>query len=191
MGMKRSEKLKGKEKVAAHKRDYVRYGIAAAAGCAVIAIVLFFVLSLSGAKAGDTVSVLYIGTLDNGTVFDSNVNKTPLTFTIGAHTVIPGFEEGVIGMSRDQVKTVHIPSDKAYGQYQSDLVRTVSRSLFPAGTTPEAGMYYSVQNPTDGTTNIMKVVNVTEDTVTIDQNHMLAGENLTFMIRLIGIGTAK
>jgi peptidylprolyl isomerase len=191
MGMKRSEKLKGKEKVAAHKRDYVRYGIAAAAGCAIIAIALFFVLSPPGAKAGDTVSVLYIGTLDNGTVFDSNVNKTALTFTIGAHTVIPGFEEGVIGMSRDQVKTVHIPSDKAYGQYQSDLVRTVNRSLFPAGTTPEAGMYYSVQNPTDGTTNIMKVVNVTEDTVTIDQNHMLAGENLTFMIRLIGIGTAK
>jgi FKBP-type peptidyl-prolyl cis-trans isomerase 2 len=52
-------------------------------------------------------------------------------------------------------------------------------------------MYYSVRNPTDGTTSIIKVINVTEDTVTIDQNHMLAGENLTFMIRLIGIGTAK
>ena len=189
--MKRSEKLKGKEKVAARKRDYVRYGIAAAAVCAVIAIVLFFALSPAGAKAGDTVSVLYIGTLDNGTVFDSNVNKTPLSFTPGSHTVIPGFEDAVIGMSKGQVKTVHIPADKAYGQYQSDLVSTVSRSVFPAGTPPEIGMYYSVRNPTDGSTNIVKVVNVTEDTVTIDQNHMLAGENLTFMIRLIGIEAAK
>jgi peptidylprolyl isomerase len=189
--MKRSEKLKGKEKIAERKRDYVRYGIAAAAGCAVIAIVLFFVLNPAGAKAGDTVSVLYIGTLDNGTVFDSNVNKTPLSFTPGSHTVIPGFEDAVIGMSRGQVKTVHIPADKAYGQYQSDLVSTVSRSLFSAEIPPEIGMYYTVRNPTDGSTNVVKVVNVTKDTVTIDQNHMLAGQNLTFMIRLIGITPAK
>lgn len=189
--MKKSEKAKGKEKVAARKRDYVRYGIAAAAGCAVIAIVLFFALSPAGAKAGDTVSVLYIGTLENGTVFDSNVNKTPLSFTLGSNTVIPGFEDAVIGMSKDQVKTVHIPADKAYGQYQSDLVSTVSRSLFSVDTPPSPGMYYSVRNPTDGSTSIVKVVNVTQDTVTIDQNHMLAGQNLTFMIRLIGISQGK
>ncbi len=187
MGMKRSEKLKGKKKAAARKRDYLRYGIIAAAGVAVIAIVLFFLLNFAGAKAGDTVSVFYIGTLDNGTVFDSNENKTPLVFTVGAHTVIPGFEDAVIGMSNGQVKTVHIPADKAYGQYQSDLVRTVNRSVFPAGTLPETGMYYSVRNPADGSTNVVKVLNVTRDTVTIDQNHMLAGQNLTFMIRLAAI----
>ena len=189
--MKRSEKLKGKEKVAARKRDYVRYGIAAAAGCAVIAIVLFFALSPAGAKAGDTVSVLYIGTLDNGTVFDSNVNKTPLSFTPGSHTVIPGFEDAVTGMIKGQVKTVHIPTEKAYGQYQSDLVRTVNRSLFGPEVTPETGMYYTFSNPADGSTSIVKVTNVTRDTVTIDQNHMLAGQNLTFMIRLIGIGAVQ
>ncbi len=189
--MKRSEKLRGKEKAAARKRNYVLYGIAVAAGCAVIAIILFFVLNPAGAKAGDTVSVLYIGTLDNGTVFDSNVNKTPLSFTLGSHTVIHGFEDAVIGMSKGQVKTVHIPTDKAYGQYQSDLILTVNRSVFPAGTPPDVGMYYSVRNPTDGTVNVVKVINVTQDTVTIDQNHMLAGQNLTFMIRLIWIEAAK
>jgi peptidylprolyl isomerase len=67
----------------------------------------------------------------------------------------------------------------------------VNRSVFPAGTPPEAGMYYTVRNPADGTTSIVKVVNVTQDTVTIDQNHMLAGQNLTFMIRLIGISQGK
>jgi FKBP-type peptidyl-prolyl cis-trans isomerase 2 len=191
MGMKRSEKRKGKEKAAARKRGYLRYGIIAAAGVAAIAIVLFFLLNPAGAKAGDTVSVIYIGTLDNGTVFDSNVNKTPLSFTLGSHTVIPGFEDAVTGMSRDQVKTVHIPADKAYGQYQSDLVRTVNRSLFGPEVTPETGMYYTFSNPADGSTSIVKVTNVTRDTVTIDQNHMLAGQNLTFMIRLIGIGAVQ
>jgi peptidylprolyl isomerase len=191
MGMKRSEKLKGKEKVAARKQNYIHYGIAAAACFAVLVVVLFFVFSATGAKAGDSVSVLYIGTLENGTVFDSNLNKTPLTFTLGAHTVIPGFEDAVTGMSKGEVKTIHIPADKAYGQYQSELVSTVSRSLFSADTPPVTNNYYSVRNPTDGSINVVKVVNVTRDTVTIDQNHMLAGENLTFMIRLIGINLVK
>jgi len=189
--MKKSEKLKGKEKVAARKKDYLRYGIAAAAGCAVIAIVLFFAFSTAGAKAGDTVSVLYIGTLDNGTVFDSNVNKTPLSFIPGSHTVIPGFEDAVIGMSKDQVKTVHIPADKAYGPYREELVYAVNRSLFGTDTVPETGMYYSLVNPADGSPHVVKVVNVTRNTVTIDENHMLAGQDLTFMIRIIGIEAAK
>jgi peptidylprolyl isomerase len=191
MKMKKSEKLKGKEKAEAKKNAYIRYGIAAAIGCAVLAVILFFVFSTTGAKTGDSVSVLYIGTLENGTVFDSNLNKTPLTFTLGAHTVIPGFEDAVTGMSKGEVKTVHIPVDRAYGQYQSELVSTVNRSLFPADTPPVAGMYYSVRNPADGSVNVVKVVSVTRDTVTIDQNHMLAGENLTFMIRLIGINLVK
>jgi peptidylprolyl isomerase len=191
MGMKRSEKLKGKEKVAARKQNYIHYGIATAACFAVLVVVLFFVFSATGAKAGDSVSVLYIGTLENGTVFDSNLNKTPLTFTLGAHTVIPGFEDAVTGMSKGEVRTIHIPADKAYGQYQSELVSTVSRSLFSADTPPVTNNYYSVRNPTDGSINVVKVVNVTRDTVTIDQNHMLAGENLTFMIRLIGINLVK
>ncbi|WAC05605.1 MAG: FKBP-type peptidyl-prolyl cis-trans isomerase [Methanoregula sp.] len=189
--MKKSEKLKGKDKTEAKKQTYIRYGIAAAACCAVLAIVLFLVLSPTGAKTGDSVSVLYIGTLENGTVFDSNLNKTPLTFTLGAHTVIPGFEDAVIGMNKGEVKTVHIPVDRAYGQYQSELLSTVSRSLFPADAPPVTGMYYSVRNPTDSSVNVVKVVNVMQDSVTIDQNHMLAGQNLTFMIRLIGINLVK
>jgi peptidylprolyl isomerase len=139
------------------------------------------------AKDGDTVSVLYIGMLENGSVFDSNVDKTPLEFTLGAHTVIPGFEDAVTGMRTGQVKTVHLPVEKAYGPYRSDLVMTVSRSLFPADTPLETGTYYSVNNPAGGATNVVKVVGVSGDTVAIDQNHMLAGRNLTFTIRLDGI----
>ena len=189
--MRKSEKAKGKERAVEKKRQTLYYAIGGAALCILVAAVLFFMLNPSVAKAGDTVSVLYIGTLENGSVFDSNVNKTPLTFTVGAHTVIPGFEDAVIGMSKGQVKTVQIPFDKAYGPYRNDLFLTVNRSMFPADTPTEIGMYYSVRNPADGSTNLVKVVNVTRNTVTIDQNHMLAGQNLTLMIRLFGFGSGK
>ena len=185
--MKKSEKAKGKERAAEKKKTVLYYAIAGAAVCIIAAVVLFLVFSTAGAKDGDTVSVLYVGMLENGSVFDSNVNTTPLVFTLGAHTVIPGFEDAVIGMSKGQVRTVHIPVDRAYGPYRSDLFMTVNRSLFPAGTPLEIGTYYSVRNPADGSTNVVKIVGVSSDTVTIDQNHLLAGKNLTFMIRLVGI----
>jgi peptidylprolyl isomerase len=189
--MKKSGKIKGKERDAAKKKKYMQYGIIAAVCIAAAIVLSIIVAGPAGAKAGDTVSVLYIGTLDNGTVFDTNVNSTPLVFTIGAHTVIPGFEEAVAGMDKGQVKTIHIPVDKAYGPYRSDLVRVVNRSKFPPDAKPEVGQLYTLRNTTDGTTSIAKVINVTGDSVTIDENHMLAGQNLTFMIRLIGITQGK
>jgi len=189
--MKKSEKAKGKERAAAKKNKTRMFVIGGAAALVIAAVVLFYVLNPAVAKTGDSVAVLYIGTLENGTVFDSNVNSTPLTFTIGAHTVIPGFEDAVIGMGKDQVKTVHIPVDKAYGFYNDKLVRAVNRSLFRSDSPPQPGMYYTVTDPADGSAHIVKVLNVTTDTVTIDQNHILAGQNLTFMIRVVGITPAK
>jgi peptidylprolyl isomerase len=189
--MKKSEKAKGKERTESKKKQTTLYVIAGVAVCIIVAVILFFTLNPAVVKSGDMVSVLYIGTLENGSVFDSNVNKTPLTFTVGAHTVIPGFEDAVIGMSKDQVKTVHIPFDKAYGSYRDDLVSTVNRSLFPADSPPQAGMYYTVTNPADGSAHILRILSFTKDTVTIDGNHMLAGQNLTFMIRVVGITPAK
>lgn len=189
--MKKLEKPKGRKRAEEKKKTVLYYAIAGAAVCIMAAVVLFFAFGTAAAKDGDTVSVLYVGMLENGSVFDSNVNTTPLVFTLGAHKVIPGFEGAVIGMSKGQVKTVHIPVDTAYGPYRSDLLMTVNRSLFPADTPLEIGTYYSVRNPADGSPNVVKVVDVSGDTVTIDQNHLLAGQNLTFTIRLVGIEAAK
>lgn len=186
MGMKKSEKLKGKEKIAAKKQKQVRYGVVAAACCIIIAIVLLAVFNPFVAKVGDTVQVYYTGTLDDGTVFDTNTNSTPLVFRIGAHTVIPGFEEAMIGMSTNQVKTVHIPVDKAYGPYRSELVRVVNRSGPLANVTFHVGDLYSIRGTSDGATSLVKILNVTPGTVIWDENHLLAGKNLTFEIRLVG-----
>lgn len=185
--MKKSEKIKGKEAVAARKKKQVQYGILAATVIVIVAIIIITLFNPFVAKTGDTVEVYYTGTLDNGTVFDTNENAAPLTFTLGKAMVIPGFEEAVAGMSVNEVKTVRIASEKAYGSYNTSLIHVVNRSVFPANVTPVAGQYYAIKSMVDGTVNYVKIINVTSSTVTIDENHELAGQNLTFSIRLAGI----
>jgi len=185
--MKKTGKTKGKEQVSEKKKRTWLYAAAGIAACIIIALFVLIALNSVPAKEGDKVSVFYVGMLDNGSVFDSNVNRTPLTFTIGAHTVIPGFENAVIGMKKGEVKTVLIPPEQAYGLYRNDLVYTVNRTEFTSDTPPAPGLYYTVTNPKYNTTSRVKIVNVTDSTVTIDANHMLAGQNLTFVIHLVGI----
>ena len=186
-GMKKSEKIKGKEAVAARKKKQVMYGILAAAGILFIAIIGIALFNPFVAKTGDTVEVYYTGALDNGTIFDTNENAAPLIFTLGKGMVIPGFDVAVAGMSVNEVKTVRIPSEKAYGLYNSSLVHVMNRSVFPSNVTPVTGQYYSIKSMIDGTVNYVKIINVTSSTVTFDENHELAGQNLTFSIRLVGI----
>jgi peptidylprolyl isomerase len=185
--MKKSEKIKGKEAVAARKKLQVRYGLLVAAGIIIIAVLWFVMFNPLVAKTGDTVAVYYTGTLDDGTVFDTNLHGTPLAFTLGEGAVIPGFEEAVTGMAVNDIKTVKIPPEKAYGLYNSSLVHVLNRSALPANMTPVAGQYYSIRRTTDDSVSVIKIVNVTPTTITWDENHELAGKNLTFTIRLVSI----
>jgi peptidylprolyl isomerase len=185
--MKKSEKLKGKQAVAIKKKKQIQYGLVAGAGVVIVAILLLVVFNPFVAKAGDTVNVFYNGTLDDGTVFDSNINGTPLTFTVGKGMVIPGFEEAVVGMAVNNEKTVRISPEKAYGLYNASFVHVVNRSAFPSNLTPVVGQYYSVRSTIDGSESSVKVINVTASTITLDENHALAGQNLTFTIRLVAI----
>jgi len=185
--MKKSEKIKGKEAVAARKKLQVRYGLLVAAGIIIIAVLWFVMFNPLVAKTGDTVAVYYTGTLDDGTVFDTNLNASPLAFTLGKGTVIPGFEEAVAGMAVNDVKTTQISPEKAYGTYNSSLVHVLNRSALPANMTFVAGQYYSIRRTTDGVVSVIKIINVTPTTITWDENHELAGKNLTFTLRLVSI----
>ncbi len=159
--MKKSEKIKGKQAVALQKKKQFRYGLLAGAGVVIVAIIVLVFFNPFVVKAGDTVKVFYTGTLDDGTIFDSNVNGTPLTFTVGKGMVIPGFEEAVIGMAANSEKTVKISPEKAYGLYNTSLIHVVNRSAFPSNLTPAVGQYYSVQSTIDGSESSVKVINVT------------------------------
>jgi peptidylprolyl isomerase len=187
--MKKSEKTKGKVAAEARKKTLRTYGIVIAVGVVIIAIAAFLILmNPVVAKTGDTVEVYYTGLLDNGSIFDQNLNKTPLEFTLGAGNVIQGFDEAVTGMAVNSEKTVHIPVDKAYGPYNPALVVTVNRSSFPTDQEPIIGSHWSVSTPS-GATGMVKIVNVTPKTITVDENNDVAGENLTFIIKLVKIVT--
>lgn len=142
---------------------------------------------MTTAKKGDKVKVHYTGRLDDGTVFDSSANSDPLEFTIGSGTIIPGFEQAVIGMTQGESKTEKISTENAYGPYMSEMVLTVDRQQIPADIEPEIGQQLQLQHPSGGIIPVV-ITEIAQETITLDANHPLAGENLTFDIQLVEIG---
>ncbi|MDD3433442.1 MAG: peptidylprolyl isomerase [Tepidiphilus sp.] len=138
------------------------------------------------AKAGDTVQVHYTGKFDDGSVFDSSAGREPLEFTVGSGQVIPGFEQAVEGMAVGQTKTVTIPAAEAYGDRVAEAVLQVPREQLPPDLEPEVGQRLVMQSR-DGRQIPIVVVEVTEDSITIDANHPLAGRDLTFEIELVSV----
>lgn len=138
------------------------------------------------AKAGDTVQVHYTGKFDDGSVFDSSAGREPLEFTVGSGQVIPGFEQAVEGMAVGQTKTVTIPAAEAYGDRVAEAVLQVPREQLPPDLEPEVGQQLVMQSR-DGRQIPIVVVEVTEDSITIDANHPLAGRDLTFEIELVAV----
>jgi peptidylprolyl isomerase len=141
---------------------------------------------MSQAKNGDTVKAHYTGTLDDGTEFDSSSGGEPLEFMLGSGQVIPGFESAVEGMEVGDSKSVRIEADDAYGPRHDQLIQEVPRSALPDDLNPEAGMTLQSKTP-DGNVTMMKVTEVTDESITVDANHPLAGEALIFDIELVAI----
>ncbi|HEX7153033.1 MAG TPA: FKBP-type peptidyl-prolyl cis-trans isomerase [Thermoanaerobaculia bacterium] len=139
------------------------------------------------AKRGDTVHVHYKGTLDDGTVFDSSEGGEPLTFTLGSGDVIPGFETAIEGMAKGETRTQRIDVENAYGVRRDELVFTVGREQMPEGTEIEVGDMLQVGFP-DGSSAAVQVAAMDAQSVTLDANHPLAGQALTFELQLVEIG---
>ena len=138
------------------------------------------------AKHGDTVKVHYTGKLDDGTVFDSSTDRDPLEFTIGEGLVIPGFERAVIGMTPGDSRTELIPNEQAYGPHLEDMVVVVDRQQMPAEIEPSIGQQLEVQQPSGQVIPVV-ITDLSDEAVTLDANHPLAGEDLTFDIQLVEI----
>lgn len=141
---------------------------------------------MSKAKANDTVKVHYTGTLTNGQVFDSSIERDPLQFTVGGGQMIKGFDEAVNGMELNEKKKVTIPCAEAYGEKNDQLIQEVPRTDLPEDMKPEAGQTLVATNQ-DGQQTHVLVKEVAEDVITIDANHPLAGQDLIFEIELIEI----
>ena len=138
------------------------------------------------AQAGDTVKIHYKGTLDDGSVFDSSEGREPLGFRLGTGQVIQGFDDAVRGMNVGERKTVRIPPGEAYGEARDDLFLVVERRQLPSETPLELGASLTIQQP-DGRPVPVSVSAMDDDTVTLNANHPLAGQALTFALELVSI----
>jgi peptidylprolyl isomerase len=141
---------------------------------------------LSKVKDGATVKVHYTGTLENGEVFDSSENREPLEFTLGQGQLIPGFEKAVTGLDVGESTTVDIPSAEAYGEAREDLIITVPKNQLPDDIEPQIGMQLQVNQP-DGQPVPVRITEIGEEELTLDANHPLAGQDLTFKIELVEV----
>jgi peptidylprolyl isomerase len=142
---------------------------------------------MTAAKSGDNVKVHYTGTLNDGSQFDSSEGREPLEFTLGAGHVIPGFDEAVTGMTVGDSKTVTILADEAYGARNDEMIQQVPRSAIPDDIELETGLVLSASGP-QGQTLSFTVVAFDDAEVTVDGNHPLAGQDLTFALELVSIG---
>ena len=141
-------------------------------------------------KNGDTVNVHYHGKLTDGSTFDSSEGRDPLQFTVGSGQVIKGFDDGVTGMEIGQKKTIEIPVESAYGPKDDAMVVDFPKANFPPDLNPEIGMQL---NMTNGAGHVIPVtiVEVGDESVTLDANHPLAGKDLIFDIELVEIEGSK
>lgn len=141
---------------------------------------------MTQAKSGDTVRIHYTGTLADGTQFDSSDGRDPLEFALGGGQVIPGFDSAVDGMAVGENKSVTIEPDQAYGERHEQLVQQVPKNALPEDMEPAVGMQLQSQSP-DGQVMNLVITDVADETITVDANHPLAGQALTFAIELVEI----
>lgn len=141
---------------------------------------------MAGAKKGDQVKVFYVGRLADGSIFDSSEGQAPLEFVVGRKEVIRGFDQAVLGMTPGEVKTLTLAAEQAYGTHREEMVAEVGRADVPAQLKMVVGNHLELTRE-DGEPIVVKIVALDETTVTLDANHPLAGQDLTFEIRLLDI----
>ena len=138
------------------------------------------------AQNGDRVTVHYIGTLDNGHIFDQRDGDEPLSFVIGAGEIFPDMETAIIGMKVGDVKNIHLAAEQAYGLRLDENLLKVSRNLFPADRELRIGRKLNIELA-GNEQRMMRIRHVDEQEVLLDGNHDLAGCDLTFALELMEI----
>lgn len=137
------------------------------------------------AKSGDTVKINYIGSLEDGTVFNESYKEKPLEFTMGKD-LIAGFSNAIIGMEEGESKKVTVEPEEAYGLHNMDLIFTVDGRKLPETTNPELGTILQLAVGPGKVSNVA-ITSIEGATITVDGNHPLAGKRLTFDITLLEI----
>ncbi len=141
---------------------------------------------MAKAKPGDTVRVRFRGVLEDGTVFDETEKEAPLVFLIGEGSVIPIFEHIVVGMSPGEKRSEKIHYEQGFGPSDENKITVMDRDKFPKDAKLEIGEQVQMKRD-DGRDYKVAITEVTDDKVTLDGNHPLAGKNFSFEIELLSI----
>ena len=140
-------------------------------------------------KSGDVVRIHYTGKLTDGTEFDSSAGRDPLEFEVGAGQIISGLDDHVNGLSVGEKSSVTIPAAQAYGPHDPNRVQPVPRAQIPEGIDLAVGTRLQATTP-DGQPLALTVVDLSEEEVTVDANHPLAGQDLVFDVEVVEIVAA-
>ena len=144
---------------------------------------------MSVVKKGDKVKIEYVGSLEDGTVFDSSdKHEAPLEFKVGAGQLIKGFDDAVLGMKKGEEKKITLKPNDAYGELNPELIKELPKNCFPADQDIQPGMMF-MMGLQDGRKIQVRISKVSEDTVTVDLNPPLAGKTLIFKIKIIDIAS--
>lgn len=142
---------------------------------------------MAQAKSGDRVIVHYSGSLEDGTIFSSTYEEDePFEFTLGEENVLASFQNAVIGMNEGETKTISVPPEDGYGEHKTEFVLKMEKDQAPPELELEVGKKLQVRL-NDGTTRVVTVLAITEDSVILDANDPLAGKTLKFEIELVQI----
>jgi FKBP-type peptidyl-prolyl cis-trans isomerase 2 len=136
-------------------------------------------------QEGEWIKVEYVGTFDDGTIFDSTElnGGIPLKFQVSRGQLIKGFDESVIGKNLGDTYTIRIEPSEAYGDRREGFTQKVPKEQFPEGVELQPGLMLMVMGPEGPTPASIK--SIEEDHVIIDLNHPMAGKVLNFEIKII------
>jgi FKBP-type peptidyl-prolyl cis-trans isomerase 2 len=138
-------------------------------------------------KKGSKVKVEYVGTLEDGTIFDSTEKLgAPLEFEAGAGQLIKGFDDAVLGMQLGEEKEIKLAPKDAYGEHNPELVREIPKKFFPENQEIQPGMVF-MMGLQDGRQVPVRIAQISDDKVTVDLNPPLVGKTLIFKIKIVDI----
>jgi peptidylprolyl isomerase len=134
-------------------------------------------------EKGSKVKVHYTGKFEDNNVFDTSADKEPLEFTVGEGMLIPGFENGVMGLNAGEKTTIELTPEEAYGPVREELVNEVPKENLPEGV--QVGQMLQAQTE-QGPINVT-VTEIGETTAKVDANHPLAGKKLIFDLEVVEV----
>jgi peptidylprolyl isomerase len=141
---------------------------------------------MAQAKSGDNVKINLTGKLEDGSIFMRTAESEPLEFKLGEGKILTGIENAVEGMNIGEAKSFNVPPEQAFGRPREELIEEIGRDQFPNNIEPRVGQKLEVPQQ-QGQPMVVRVVEVSEQSVTLDANHPLAGRELTFDLELLEI----